>query len=89
MNTFALRQVPLPVERGLRRLSRSSHQSMNKTAIGLPGKALGVGPEKTKTKTKKVRDVLSAVRTWTKQEYEEFRRNTKQFGRIDKEVWGA
>ena len=85
MNTFTLRQIPNPVERRLRRLARETHQSLNKTAIELLTKAVGIGPEE--KKSRKYRDVKSVLKPWTDDEYQEFQRNTKFFESIDEEMW--
>ena len=78
-------EIPLPVEQRLRRLARDSHQSLNKTALELLSRAVGVGSE-TK-KSRKHRDVESVMRPWTDEEYREFQRNTKVFEQIDEEMW--
>jgi hypothetical protein len=88
MNTFTLRKIPLPVERRLRQLARESHRSLNKAAIELLAKAVGVGPSEKKF-AKKHRDVKSVLRPWSNDEYKEFGRNTKMFESIDKEMWNV
>lgn len=85
MNTFTLRRVPPLVERSLRRRARESHKSLNKTAIELLEKAVGLGSEE--AKSRKRRDVKNAIRKWTEEEYQEFERNTKVFDSIDEELW--
>jgi len=88
MNTFTLRQIPLPVERRLRQLARESRKSLNKTAIELLAKAVGIGPVEKKAMRKR-RDVKSVLRPWSHDEFQEFERNTKMFESIDKEIWRA
>ncbi|HAJ79372.1 MAG TPA: hypothetical protein DCO75_06335 [Fibrobacteres bacterium] len=85
MNTFTLRQIPLPVEKKLRKLSNESHKSLNKTALELLARAVGEEPEE--KKTSKYRDVKSILLPWTDKEYEEFQNNTALFGSIDKDLW--
>jgi hypothetical protein len=85
MNTFTLRHIPPQVERSLRRLAFESHQSLNKTAIGLLAKATGTLPEE--KKSRKRRDVKSVLRRWSAKEHENFQKNTKLFEAIDKEIW--
>jgi hypothetical protein len=85
MNTFTLRQIPLPVERSLRRIAEQSHKSLNKTVIELLSKATGVAREE--KKSRKRRDVKKALRRWTVGEFEEFQKNVKQFEAIDQEMW--
>ena len=86
MNTFTLRQIPLPVEKRLRQLARESRKSLNKTALELLSKAVGIGSVEKKT-MRKLRDVKNALRPWSHEEYREFERNTKMFESIDKEIW--
>ncbi len=86
MNTLTLRQIPLPVEQRLRKISRESHQSLNKTTIELLSKAVGIGIADKKS-MKKRRDVKSVLRLWSEEEYKEFTRNTKAFEIIDKDMW--
>ena len=85
MNTFTLRQIPSPVERRLRKLAHEAHKSLNKTAVELLTKAVGI--EQEEKKSKKNRDVKSALRQWTVAEYQEFQSNTKLFDLIDEEMW--
>lgn len=86
MNTFTLRQIPLPVERRLRQLARESRKSLNKTAVELLAKAVGISPVEKKI-MRKHRNVKSALRPWSDDEYREFERNTRIFESIDKEMW--
>jgi len=85
-NTFTLRQIPLPVEKRLRQLARESRKSLNKTALELLAKAVGIGPVEKKAMRKR-RDVKSALRPWSHEEYREFERNIAMFESIDKEIW--
>jgi hypothetical protein len=85
MNTLTLRKIPLSVERGIRRLASETQQSLNKTAIELLAK--GVGIDSKSSKLQKRRDIKSVIPLWSKEEYEEFQNNTRQFGSIDKELW--
>jgi|GEM_PF-2547313 len=87
MNTFTLRQIPLPVERRLRKLAHDSSKSLNKTAVEILANAVGLGEER--KKSPKHRDVKSALRRWSLAEYQEFERTTKAFDSIDKEIWRA
>jgi len=86
MNTFTLRQIPLPVEQRLRKLSRDAHKSLNKTTIELLSKAVGIEPVDKKS-SRKHRDVKSVLRPWSDEEYKDFTRNTKAFETIDKDMW--
>jgi len=88
MNTFTIRKIPLPVERRIRQLARESHRSINKATVELLTKAVGIGPAEKKF-AKKHRDVRSALRPWSNEEYKEFGRNTRMFESIDKEMWNV
>jgi hypothetical protein len=85
MNTLTLRKIPSPVEKGIRRVARESHQSLNKTAIDLLSKGVGIGPEK--VKSRKRRDVKSVIKPWSEDEYKQFQHTTETFSIIDKDLW--
>jgi len=84
MNQLTLRHIPAPVEHRLRVQARKSGQSLNKTAISLLAKAVGLqGNEGSKRK----RDLSRFAGTMSSDEVAEFERNTRQFEAIDDEVW--
>jgi hypothetical protein len=85
MNTLTLRRIPSPVEKGIRRVARETHQSLNKTAIEILSKGVGVGPKH--PKSRKRRDVKSVIKPWSEDEYKQFQANTAQFSLIDEEMW--
>ncbi|MBD3421787.1 MAG: hypothetical protein GF398_16860 [Chitinivibrionales bacterium] len=84
MNTLTLRSIPKPVEQRLRRIARESHKSLNKTAIELLEKAVGLGEE---AKSKKRREIRGILHQWTQDEVAEFERSIEVFESIDEEVW--
>lgn len=84
MNQLTLRQIPRPVERRLREAARRSGKSMNRTAVEILGRGLGLEPEE---KPKKKRDVSSVFRKWSARDQREFERRTEGFGAIDEEMW--
>lgn len=85
MNTLTLRKVPSPVEKGIRRIARKSHQSLNKTAIEILSKGVGIGPKH--SESRKRRDVKNVIKPWSEDEYKQFQVNTAQFSLIDEEMW--
>lgn len=86
MNTLTIRGIPKPVEQRLRKIARESHRSLNKAAIDLLQKAVGLGDNTMETSGKQ-RDVRGVFGKWTKKEAEEFERNTAIFESIDEEMW--
>lgn len=79
---MTLRQIPDEVEKKLRKRSRQSGQSMNRTAIELLEEALGL-----KMSGDKQRDLSMFSGEWKTSDYEEFQRHTSQFEKIDAELW--
>jgi hypothetical protein len=82
MNQLTLRHIPKPVEKRLRDIAAETGQSINKTVISLIEKALGVS-----RKPEKRRDLSEFVGAWTKEQADEFEKNTRIFEQIDPEVW--
>jgi len=79
---LTLRQIPDTVEKKLRKRSRQSGQSMNRTAIALLEEALGI-----KASDGKQRDLSMLAGQWKTTEYNEFKRHTAPFDKIDAELW--
>jgi plasmid stability protein len=82
MNQLTLRHIPQNTENRLRVAAKKSGKSLNKTAIELLNKSLGVSDS-----SKKKRSLESCVGTWSKTEVDEFNSNTKVFETIDPEMW--
>lgn len=87
MNTLTLRKIPQPIEQRLRQMAKDTHQSLNKTAVELLAKGVGIGS--LSTKKKKYRDIAGVFPKWTEQEYLDFEKNTKIFDAIDESMWRA
>jgi hypothetical protein len=85
MNTLTIRKIPVSIEQRLRQIARNSHQSINKTTIDLLAKAVGLDSES--KFLEKQRDVKSAIKQWTDDEYKDFQNNTKIFEQIDEAMW--
>lgn len=82
MNQLTLRKIPKSIEDELRNLATQTGESINKTAIALLRKALGLGDD-----SKKKRDLTHLAGTWSKEDEMEFKKNTEVFNSIDEEIW--
>ena len=82
MRQLTLRQIPDLVEIGLRNLAKQRGQSLNKTAIFLLKKVLGL-----EKMDKKQRDLSKLTGKWSEQEAENFNKNIEIFEQIDEEMW--
>ncbi len=82
MKHLTLRQIPEPVERELRTLAAQSGMSLNKTAIGVLRKGLGLAPL-----DQRKRDLSDLAGRWTKDQADEFDKRMGIFGQIDEELW--
>ena len=84
MSQLTLRQIPARVERQLRVQARRSGRSLNKTAVSLISKALGL--EET-VRAERKRDLSRFSGTMSKEQLEEFDENTRCFETVDREIW--
>ena len=82
MKQITLRQVPERVDSLIRLISKKQNKSINKTIIVLLEKALEL-----KDNSNKKRDLSKFSGTWSKLEFNEFKKNTEIFNKIDKEIW--
>jgi len=82
MSHLTLRQVPEPVDRELRMLAAQSGLSLNKTAIHVLRKGLGLVPP-----DQRKRQLSDLAGRWTKEYADEFERRTAFFGQLDEELW--
>jgi hypothetical protein len=82
MKQLTLRQIPEEVENELRQVASQNGTSLNHTAIAALQKGLGLAPP-----ARPRRDLSHFVDKWTKEEAEEFEKNTQAFGHIDQELW--
>lgn len=84
MTQLTLRKIPVAVSRRLRQCARQDGQSLNRTAIVLLTRALGLEQP---PPTKRKRDLSRFVGTLSAEQEREFQANTKAFEAIDKELW--
>lgn len=82
MNQLTLRHIPKNTESLLRLTAKKSGKSINKTAIDLLNKSLGLSDS-----SRKKRSFSNCTGTWSKNDVEEFEANTKVFETIDPDVW--
>lgn len=82
MNQITLRQIPENIYKQLGQIARKNNTSINKTILSLIKRSLGI-----KDSSNKKRDLSDLAGTWGKDQFEEFKSNTKIFEKIDDEVW--
>lgn len=82
MNQLILRQIPNDLNTLLRKTARREGSSLNKLAIRLLKKAVGL-----QDSSRKKRDFSKLSGTWSQEEADEFIENTKAFEKIDSEIW--
>ncbi|MCK5155262.1 MAG: hypothetical protein KAQ69_02440 [Spirochaetales bacterium] len=82
MSQITLRQIPNVLDSQLRSLARKNKTSLNKVILALLMKTLGLSVDSSKK-----RDLGDLCGTWDKDQFAEFMKNTKEFNRIDPEVW--
>lgn len=82
MTQLTLRGVSPEVGTRLRRAAKKSGRSLNKTALELLGKSLGVQADSTKR-----RSLTHLAGTWSKAEVAQFNRHTAMFTEVDEELW--
>jgi hypothetical protein len=82
MNQLTLRHIPKNTESLLRLAAKKSGKSLNKTAIDLLNKSLGVSES-----SRKKRSFSGCAGAWSKEDVEDFIANTRVFETIDPEVW--
>ena len=82
MNQLTLRHIPKNTESLLRLAAKKNGKSLNKTAIDLLNKSLGLSES-----SRKKRSFSNCTGTWSKVDVKEFNANTRIFETIDPEVW--
>jgi plasmid stability protein len=84
MKQLTLRKIPARVEKQLRVHARKNGLSLNKSAVSLLSKALGV--EEPVCYERK-RDLSSFLGTLNQKDLKEFEADTADFAKIDREMW--
>jgi len=82
MSQITLRDLPVSLEREIRREAERRGLSLNKTIIGILEQGLGHSPA-----TNKKRDLSALAGTWDDAALSEFRESTSVFETIDSEIW--
>ena len=84
MSQLTLRKIPAPVDKRLRLHARQAGQSLNKAAVQLLSRALGLEqPEHSRRK----RDLSRFAGVMSEEQVREFEKNTQAFESIDREMW--
>lgn len=84
MNQLTLRKIPARVEKQLRVHARKNRMSLNKTAVSLLSRALGVEEP---GRTERKRDLTSFLGTLNPKDLKEFEATTADFAKVDREMW--
>jgi hypothetical protein len=84
MNQLTLRKIPLRVERQLRVHSKQKRMSLNKSAVALLSKALGVEDSPA---PRRKRDLSRFLGSMNSDDAKMFDDNTRGFRAIDPELW--
>ncbi len=82
MSQITLRQIPDVLEKQLRSMASRNKTSLNKTVLSMLMNNLGISDS-----SKKKRDLKDLCGTWSKNQYNEFQKNTEIFNKIDPEFW--
>ena len=82
MNQIILRQIPDEVDQAVRRVAKQKSLSLNKAAISLLKKSVGL-----ENSGNKKRDLSKLAGTWSKKQAQDFDQHLKIFDKIDREVW--
>lgn len=82
MSQITLRQIPDILDKQLRSLASKNKTSLNKIVLSLLMKDLGLS-----VNSGKKRDLTDLWGTWTRNQYDEFQKNTEDFSQIDPELW--
>jgi len=82
MHQMTLRQVPDALIAEIRKISRNTGHSVNKTVLSVLEKSLGrdeCGARK--------RDLSELAGTWSKEDAENFSRNIRALSVVDEDLW--
>ncbi len=82
MKQITIRQIPVAVVRALEAVAKETGDSLNRAAIKVLKKGLGLTGGR-----RKKRDLSRLAGAWTKEQAEEFARTQREFGSIDRELW--
>lgn len=82
MSQITLRQIPDVLDKQLRSLAGKNKTSLNKIVLSLLMKNMGLS-----VNSDKKRDLTDLCGTWTRNQYDEFQKNTENFNTIDEEIW--
>ena len=84
LKTLTIRGIDEKLASAIRRESREKNTSINQIALKILRQAVGLMDNPV---FKKYDDLDHLAGTWTDKEEREFIKKTKQFGKIDQEIW--
>ena len=82
MSEITIRRIPDIVENEIRKLASERRISLSKASILLLERALGIDSNQ-----EKARNLSSLFGSCSREEYAEFRENTRHFDEIDSDIW--
>ncbi len=84
MKTLSLRGVDEDLADNLDKIAKKTGASINKTVLEILRKSVGSNP---KAREMVYRDLDNLAGTWTERNLQQFKKGTKHFEVIDKELW--
>lgn len=84
MKTLSLRGIDEELAENLKKTAKKTGTSLNKTVLEILRKSVGVNSKKREVVYHDLDDLAG---TWTESDWEQFKKATKQFGAIDKDLW--
>ncbi len=84
MKTITIRGIDDKLAEKIKKEAKKDNISVNKWIVSQIKKAAGM---ERKERFKKYHDLDHLAGTWTKDDLDEFRRHTRQFEKIDKDIW--
>lgn len=84
MKTLSLRGIDDNLAECLRKTAERAGTSLNKTVLEILRKSMGLGLKK---REMIYHDLDDLAGTWTESDWQQFRKATKHFAVIDKEIW--
>lgn len=84
MKTLTIRGIDRELDEQIKKRSIESGESINKMVLRLLKSSLGIGKEQV---FPSYHDLDHLAGTWTKEDENEFKRNTREFEMVDEELW--
>jgi hypothetical protein len=84
LKTLSLRGIDEELAENLKKAAKQSGGSINKTVLDILRKSLGLGSKK---REKVFHDLDDLAGTWSDDDWQQFKKATKHFEAIDKDLW--